>query len=122
MGLIATLAIEPTEADAAERFVAVCRLTNRGGEAVDVNLSSLSSPSLALEIRDRGGAPFYLPPPPVPPVEPSIERLDPGRERAAEFAGFLPSWAEPGTYRARCRYVAGPGEPIVSEWVDFTLR
>ena len=24
-------------------------------------------------------------------------------------------------YRVRCRYVAGPGEPVVSDWVAFTL-
>lgn len=121
MALVATLTIQPPEADAAEGLVALCRLTNAGGEVVEINASSLSSPSLALEIRDAGGAPFFLPPPPIPPVVPSIERLAPGQERAAEFAGFLPSWAEPGRYQARCRYVSGPREPIVSDWVDFTL-
>jgi hypothetical protein len=119
--LVASLTIEPSEADAAERFVAVCTLTNAGDEGVTINVAPLSSPSLALEIQDVAGAPVLLPPPPVPPSEPPVERLEPGRETAAEFAGFLPSWTEPGTYRARCRYVAGSGDPVVSDWVGFRL-
>jgi hypothetical protein len=121
MALVAHLSIEPSEADATERFVAVCRLTNAGDEGVSNNVAPLSSPSLALEIQDTSGSPVQLPPPPVPPAEPPIERLEAGQGKAAEFAGFLPSWTEPGTYRARCRYAAGPGEPVVSDWVEFTL-
>ena len=121
MTLVASLTIEPSEADAAERFVAVCTLTNAGDEGVTIDVAPLSSPSLALEIQDVAGAPVLLPPPPVPPSEPPMERLEPGRETGAEFAGFLPSWTEPGTYRARCRYVAGSGDPVVSDWVGFRL-
>jgi hypothetical protein len=121
MALAASLWVKPSEAEAPERFVAVCRLANVGDEVVSINVAPLSSPSLALEIRDASGSPVHLPPPPVPPAEPPIERLEAGEGRAAEFAGFLPSWTEPGTYRARCRYVAGPGETVVSDWVEFTL-
>jgi len=121
MALSARLSIEPPEAGAAERFVAVCRLTNPGDEDVSINVAPLSSPSLALEIEDAAGSPIHLPPPPIPPAEPPVERLVAGQEKAVEFAGFLPSWTEPGRYRARCRYVAGPGNPIVSDWVEFTL-
>ena len=121
MAISARLSIEPSEAEATERFVAVCRLKNEGDEGVSLNAAPLSSPSLALEIEDASGSPVHLPPPPVPPADPPIERLEAGQEREAEFAGFLPSWTQPGTYRARCRYVAGPGEPVVSEWVVFTL-
>jgi hypothetical protein len=120
--LVASLAIEPSEADAAERFVAVCTVTNAGDEGVTINVAPLSSPSLALEIQDATGEPVYLPPPPVPPSEPPIERLDAGASAAARFAGFLPSWTGPGTYRARFRYVAGPAEPVVSDWVGFSLN
>ncbi len=121
MTLVARLTVAPSEADAAERFVAVCTLTNAGDEGVTVNVAPLASPSLALELRDGAGAPVYLPPPPVPPSEPPTERLEPGRGAAAEFAGFLPGWTEPGSYRARFRYVAGPDKPILSDWVEFTL-
>jgi hypothetical protein len=119
--LVASLTIEPSEADAAERFVAVCTLTNAGDEGVTINVAPLSSPSLALEIQDVAGAPVLQPPPPVPPSEPPMERLEPGQGTAAVFEGFLPSWTEPGTYRARCRYVAGSGDPVVSDWVGFRL-
>jgi hypothetical protein len=119
--LVASLAIEPPEADAPERFVAACTVKNAGNEAVTINVAPLSSPSLALEIQDATGSPVHLPPPPVPPAEPPIRRLEPGASTAARFAGFLPNWTVPGTYRARCRYVSGPGEPIVSDWVEFTL-
>ena len=122
MALVAGLTINPPEAGAAEQFVAVVTLTNAGDQGVSINVAPLSSPSLALEIQDAAGGPVYLPPPPVPPSEPPIELLEPGQGTAAEFAGFLPSWTEPGAYRARCRYVAGPGEPIRSEWVGFVLR
>jgi hypothetical protein len=121
MDLVARLTIEPPEANAAERFVARCAVTNAGDEPVSINVAPLSSPSLALQIQDALGAPVYLPPPPVPPSEPPIERLEPGQSATAEFAGFLPGWTEPGAYRVRCRYVAGPGEPIVSDWIGFTL-
>ncbi len=121
MALVASLIIDPTEAAAAERFVAACTVTNAGDGDVSINVAPLSSPSLALEIQDATGAPVRLPPPPVPPSEPPIKRLEPGEGTTATFAGFLPSWTEPGAYRARCRYVAGPGEPVVSPWVGFTL-
>jgi hypothetical protein len=120
--LEASLTIEPPEADATERFVATCTLTNVGDEGVSINVAPLSSPSLALEIQEAAGTPVYLPPPPVPPSEPPIERLERGERTSAPFAGFLPSWTEPGSYRARFRYVVGPGEPVVSDWVAFTLR
>jgi len=121
MSLTATLTIEPSETDAPEAFVARCRLVNQGDQAVGINQAALSSPSLALEITDAAGKPVLLPPPPVPSQSPPIEPLEPAEETTAEFAGFLPSWTEPGTYRARCRYVAGPGEPVHSTWAEFTL-
>ena len=121
MAILASLTIEPPEAAAAEEFVALCTLTNAGEEAISINVAPLSSPSLALEIVAADGAPVYLPPPPVPPSHPPMETLDPGKGTIAEFAGFLPSWIEPGAYRARFRYVAGPGEPILSDWVEFRL-
>jgi hypothetical protein len=119
--LVASLTIEPPEASAAEQFVAVCTVTNAGEEEVAINVAPLSSPSLALEIQDANGGPVYLPPPPVPPLEPPIERLAPGAAATGEFSGFLPAWTEPGAYRVRCRYVAGPGDPIVSDWREFRL-
>jgi hypothetical protein len=121
VALLARLEIRPSEADATERFVAVCTLTNIGDEGITLNVAPLASPSLALEIMDAAGAPVFLPPPPVPPADPPMDRLEPGRGAAAEFAGFLPGWIDAGTYRARFRYVAGPAEPIVSDWVGFTL-
>ena len=121
MALTASLTIEPSEAGAPERFVARCRFVNQGDEVVGINRAALSSPSLALEITDAAGEPVLLPPPPVPSESPPIESLGPAEETTAAFAGFLPSWTEPGTYRARCRYAAGPGEPIHSDWVEFTL-
>ena len=121
MTLVAGLVIEPPDADAAELFVAVCTVTNAGDEGVSINVAPLSSPSLALQIQDAAGEPVHLPPPPVPRSTPPIERLEPGGKTSAEFAGFLPSWTQPGAYRARFRYVAGPGDPVVSDWVAFTL-
>jgi hypothetical protein len=122
MSLTATLTIEPSEADAPEAFVARCRLVNQGDQVVGINRAALSSPSLALEITDATGEPVLLPPPPVPSASPPIEPLEAAAEITAEFAGFLPSWTEPGTYRGRCRYVAGSCEPIHSAWAEFTLR
>ena len=122
MTLAASLTIEPLESDATDRFVATCRLTNLGDEGVLINVSALSSPSLVLEIRDISGTPVLQPPPPIPPSTPAIERLEPGQERLAQFAGFLPSWTEPGAYLARCRYASGRDEQVVSPWVSFLLR
>jgi hypothetical protein len=122
MSLTATLTIEPSEADAPEAFVARCRLVNEGDEVVGINRAALSSPSLALEITDAAGEPVLLPPPPVPSESPPIEPLEAAEKTTAEFAGFLPSWTEPGRYRGRCRYVPGSGEPIHSAWAEFTLR
>ena len=121
MDLVASLVIEPPEASAPEQFAATCTVTNAGDEGVTINVAPLSSPSLALEIQDATGGPVYLPPPPVPPSEPPMERLEPGGSSAARFTGFLPAWTEPGTYRARFRYVAGSGEPVLSDWVRFVL-
>ena len=121
MSLTASLTIEPSEADMPEAFVAHLRLVNQGDDVVGINQAVLSSPSLALEIVDAAGERVLLPPPPVPPESPPIEPLEAAEETTAEFAGFLPSWSEPGTYRARSRYAAGPGEPIHSDWVEFTL-
>jgi len=104
-----------------EAFVARIRLLNQGDDVVGINQAVLSSPSLALEITDVAGAPVLLPPPPVPPESPPIEPLEAAQETTAEFAGFLPSWTEPGTYRARSRYVAGSAEPIYSDRVEFIL-
>lgn len=121
MSLTASLTIEPSEADAPEAFVARCRLVNQGDQVVGINQAALSSPSLALEITDAAGEPVLLPPPPVPSESPPIEPLEAAEETTAEFAGFLPSWTEPGTYRARCRYAVGSGEPIHSAWAEFIL-
>ena len=121
MSLTTSLTIEPSQADAPEAFVAFCRLVNQGDQVVGINRAALSSPSLALEITDAAGEPVLLPPPPVPSASPRIEPLEAAEETTAEFAGFLPSWTEPGKYRARCRYAAGSGEPIHSAWVEFTL-
>jgi hypothetical protein len=121
MSLTATLTIEPSETDAPEAFVARCRLVNRGDQVVGINRAALSSPSLVLEITDAAGKPVLMPPPPVPSASPPNEPLEAAEETTVEFAGFLPSWTEPGTYRARCRYVAGSAEPIHSAWAEFTL-
>ena len=121
MSLTASLTIEPSEAGAPEAFVARCRLVNQGDEVVGINRAALSSPSLALEITEVAGEPVLLPPPPVPPQSPPIEPLGAAEGTTATFAGFLPGWTEPGSYRARCRYAAGPGEPTYSDWVEFTL-
>lgn len=121
MSLTASLTIEPSVAAAPEAFVARCRFVNQSDEVVGINQAALSSPSLALEIVDAAGESVLLPPPPVPSDSPPIEPLEAAEEITAEFAGFLPSWIEPGTYRARCRYAAGSVEPIHSDWVEFTL-
>ena len=121
MALRAKLTIEPDSADAAEAFVATCRLTNVGPDPVAVNETAFSSPSLVLEIQNAAGGPVYLPPPPVPPEEPLLSPLEPGRDRIEEFRGFLPSWTEAGDYQVRCRYVLGAGDTVVSDWVRVRL-
>lgn len=121
MALRASLTIEPDSADAAEAFVATCRLTNVGPDPVTVNETAFSSPSLVLEIQDAAGGPVYLPPPPVPPQEPLLTLLEPGRGRVQEFRGFLPSWTEAGDYQVRCRYVLGADDTVVSHWVRVRL-
>lgn len=120
-GLRATLTIEPDSADAAEVFVATCRLSNAGPEPVTINESAVSSPSLVLEIQDAAGAPVLLPPPPIPPERPLLSRLDPGQHRSVDFSGFLPSWTEAGDYRVRCRYLLGSGDAVVSDWVPLRM-
>ncbi len=120
MPLVAELTIEPEAAKAPEAFTATCTLANAGELAVEVNLAALSSPSLALEIRTVAGQAVSLPPPPVPPTEPPMARLEAGGRRVERFGGFLPSWTEPGEYAARCRYVSG-STAVYSAWVRFTL-
>jgi hypothetical protein len=117
----ATLTMNPDSADAAEVFVATCRLTNVGPEPVTIIESAVSSPSLVLEIQDAAGAPVHLPPPPIPPERPVLSRLDPGQDRTDVFSGFLPSWTEAGDYRIRCRYPLGSGDAVVSDWVALRL-
>lgn len=121
MPLSAELTIGPAVADAAERFVAFCTLTNTGDRDEEINVAAMSSPSLALEIRAVDGEPVLQPPPSVPRAQPPIERLAPGERYEAEFRGFLPSWTPPGDYEARCRYVAGATEAIRSDWIGFRL-
>jgi hypothetical protein len=118
----AHVTVTPGQATDAERFRAVCTLENTGSGPVQVNLASLSSPSLALEIVDADGAPVLLPPPPVPPAQPPIETVSAGARLVADFPAFLPAWTEPGRYRIRCRYVAGPDAIIVSEWASIELH
>ena len=120
MPLVAELDVQPATAAAAEQFRAVCTIANTGERGEELNLSALSSPSLALEIRTAGGEPVHLPPPPVPPASPLTAPLRPGEEHRADFPGFLPSWTEPGAYEARCRYVSG-STVVHSPWVAFTL-
>ena len=48
--------------------------------------------------------------------------LSPGATHTVSLAGFLPSWTEAGRYRVRCRYVAGAGESVRSDWADFELQ
>jgi hypothetical protein len=118
----AHVTVTPEHAAVAERFDAVCTLENTGAGPVRINLAPLSSPSLALEIIDADGAPVLLPPPPVPPAQPPIETVSAGAHLVADFPAFLPAWTEPGRYRIRCRYVAGPDAIIVSDWASFELH
>ncbi|HRC62228.1 MAG TPA: hypothetical protein PLX85_03285 [Dehalococcoidia bacterium] len=124
--LAARLTVEPAEATVPGDFTARCELHNVGDEEAAINAAPLSSPSLALEVVDAAGELVLLPPPPVPPAVPPVERLGVGEVRVAEFPGFLPAWTPPGRYRVRFRYLgSGPGlfaGLIVSTAVEFTLR
>lgn len=127
--LAAELTVEPRRTSRREELVARGTLQNRGGDAVEIDLTPLGSPSLALELVDAGGTAVHLPPPPVPGGGTNPATLGPGERRPLEYAGFLPAWTPPGAYRARLRYVglaAAPGEPertveVVSDWAEFVL-
>jgi hypothetical protein len=119
--LVARLLLEPVRATAPETFRAFAVLENVGERAVVISLTALSSPSLALEILNARGERLLLPPPGVPAGVHSTEELATGGVREIELGGFLPSWTEPGEYRARLRYVAGAGSAVHSEWVEFVL-
>lgn len=128
-GLAAELAVAPRRTVRREELVARGVLLNRGDDPVEIDLTPLGSPSLALEIVDAADAPVYLPPPPVPGGETHRVTLAPGERWPVEYAGFLPSWTPPGACRARLRYVglvAAPNEPgrtaqVVSDWVKFVV-
>ena len=123
------LTVQPAETRPRDEFVAVGTLVNTGAEPLVLNLSPLSSPSLALEIVDAQGAPVLLPPPPVPGGEVRTVELAPGQGHTVRFAGFVPQWTPFGAYRARLRYVYRPRVPsprewtgqVVSDWVQFRI-
>lgn len=112
-----------------EELVAQATISNDGSEAVSINVVPLTSPSLCLELVDEQGNPTPLPPPSVPRELVRLHRLEPSDRHAEEFRGFVPSWTEPGRYRARLRYVsrnpdASPDEwtgELHSDWVHFEI-
>jgi hypothetical protein len=114
--LDARLTVDPPAAKAPEAFIARGELINRREQPLAVNLAPLSSPSLALQIRDATGAPVSLPPPPVPGGESPSVLLKPGDSYQIEFAGFLPQWTAPGQYHVRLRYVYMPANARPDEW------
>jgi hypothetical protein len=118
--MIATLVVGPGRPARSEETVATCGLLNSSREPIRINLASLSSPSLALEIMDDSGEPVPLPPPPVPTAHPQSATLEPGQRYEIEYVGFVPSWTPAGTYRARCRYVTGD-VTLHSNWITFEL-
>ena len=106
----------------AEEATARVLLENEGDEPALVSLAALSSPSLALEIRDEHDQPVLLPPPPLPSGEQQVVELPHGGRREAEFRGFVPSWTPAGSYRVRFRYVPGGAlETLYSDWAPFEL-
>jgi hypothetical protein len=119
--------VEPPVSSRREEFTAHGTLVNRGGNAVTISLEPLASPSLAVEIVDAEGSPVLLPPPPVPGGEPRRAVLRPDGRYSVEFAGFVPQWTPPGTYRARLRYVVGESGQeewtgrLVSDWAEFVI-
>ncbi len=119
-GLRASLLIQPSVASRPEDFVTVGLLMNTSAETAAIELESLSSPSLALQLRAVGGETLPLPPPPVPSADHPRAQLAPGASLEIRFAGFLPSWAEPGSYAARLRYATDEGE-LYSDWASFEL-
>ncbi len=119
--LRAELRIEPPAAQRPEDFAAIGRLTNAANEPLTLQLAPLSSPSLAIQLRDAQGTPVPMPPPPVPGAEQPRLELAPGQRHDVRYQGFLPSWTEPGSYAARLRYVTAEGE-VFSDWSAFELR
>jgi hypothetical protein len=124
--LEAELTVEPHKAARREDLMARGAVRNRGDEPVEVDLAPLSSPSLALDVVEEGGAPVRLPPPPVPRGEVLGATLAAGEAVAVEFPAFLPAWTPPGAYRVRLRYLGAVGTPgrtveVVSDWVDFIV-
>jgi hypothetical protein len=125
--LQAELRVEPATTTRREELTARGTLLNAGAEPLTLELAPLSSPSLALEIVDAGGAPLLLPPPPVPRADVENVTLGPGERHAVEYRGFVPQWTKPGSYRARLRYLgrvrSDEREParILSAWAEFTI-
>jgi hypothetical protein len=110
--------------------VAEAVLRNDEARTLDLNLAPLASPSLALEVVDAQGAPVLLPPPGVPGGAAERATVRAGGTHSLDYPGFIPSWIDPGRYRARVRTAYRPttaradewtGE-LVSDWVDFEVR
>ena len=114
--LKARLTVSPGETRRREDIAAQAILTNVGEEPVTLNLTPLSSPSLALEIVDADSSPLRLPPPPVPGGETQSTRLTPGQSYTLEYPGFFPQWTADGTYRVRLRYLYRPEVAASDEW------
>lgn len=113
--LKATLTIRPLRGRP-EELRAVATITNSGTAPVTINPAPLSSPSLAVQVEDAAGAPFALPPPPIPGAPFPLVNLAVGGSYTVEPGMFLPSWTRPGRYRVRLRYVSFTRQPAPDEW------
>lgn len=109
--------VSPTEG-LPEVIVGHATFVNQGDGPIAVLPIQMDSASLALEIRDGGGDPVGLPPPPVPNPEARPIELTPGAVYEVEYPGFMPQWTEPGRYQARARLV---GADAHSDWVGLVV-
>ncbi len=113
--LKATLLIRPRQGRPAE-LRAWGTLSNTGTVPIAIDLAPLSSPSLALQIEDAGGARVALPPPPVPGGLTSLVTLAPGEGHTVDLGMFLPSWIGAGRYRVCLHYLSQAGSFSAGAW------
>lgn len=112
------LRVSPARVVEIDDLSIIAHVHNAGASAREVDMLTLRSPSLVLQVRNAAGVRVPLGPPPVPTSERDSMRreLEPGQELTFEYGNPFGSWPPPGRYEVRL-----VASPLESPWVPFEI-